>query len=192
MSTLQWLLNSPNIINSLQYLWDAEAKRRVNQGRQPLNFDSLYTVDSHQEHLQTIEYLAKRNKPAIVIAASGMCSGGRVVNYLKRFLDEPTTDILFVGYQARGSLGRDIQKYGPRGGYAFINGVKIAINAQIHTISGYSAHADQSNLVNFIKRIRHKPEKVIIVHGDESAKSALAEKVNALGIKAVIGKPVDN
>ncbi|PKG37510.1 MBL fold metallo-hydrolase [Psychromonas sp. Urea-02u-13] len=172
----------------LQVLWDAEAKRRVKQGRQPLNFESLYTVDSHQEHCQTIEYLAKRKKPAIVIAASGMCSGGRVVNYLKRFLSEPTTDVLFVGYQAQGTPGREIQKYGPRGGYAFIDGIKTEINAKIHTISGYSAHADQSNLVNFIKRIRHKPEKVIIVHGDEDAKQALAKKIESLNIKAVIGK----
>ena len=172
----------------LQYLWDAEAKRRVKQGRQPLNFDSLYTVDSHQEHLQTIDYLAKRKKPAIVIAASGMCSGGRVVNYLKRFLSEPTTDVLFVGYQAQGTLGREIQQYGPRGGYVFIDGMKTDINAKIHTISGYSAHADQSNLVNFVTRIRHKPEKVIIVHGDEDAKQALAEKLKQENIHAVIGK----
>jgi len=173
----------------LQHLWGAEAKRHVKQGRQPLNFENLYTVNSHQEHLQTIDYLQKRNKPAIVIAASGMCSGGRVVNYLKAFLKEPTTDILFVGYQAQGILGRDIQKYGPRAGYVFIDGLKIDIKAVTHTISGYSAHADQSNLVNFIKRIRHQPENVIIVHGDEAAKATLAEKIDLLGIKATIGKP---
>ena len=170
-----------------QTLWDKEAKRRVKQGRQPLNFDSLYTVDTHQEHLQTIEYLAKRNKPAIVIAASGMCSGGRVVNYLKRFINEPSADVLFVGYQARGTLGRDIQKYGPRGGYVYIDGEKLTVKAGIHTISGYSAHADQSNLVNFIKRIRHQPEKVIIVHGDENAKKVFAEKLKQQGIQAVVG-----
>jgi metallo-beta-lactamase family protein len=172
-----------------QTLWDAEAKRRVKQGRHPLNFDSLYTVDSHQQHMQTIDYLAKRNKPAIVIAASGMCSGGRVVNYLKRFITEPTADVLFVGYQARGSLGRDIQRYGPGGGYVFIDGQKLTVQAGIHTISGYSAHADQSNLVNFVKRIRVKPEKVIIVHGDDQAKFALAEKLKLEGVTAVIGEP---
>jgi metallo-beta-lactamase family protein len=170
-----------------QTLWDAEAKKRVKQGRHPLDFDNLYTVDTHQEHLQTIEYLAERNKPAIVIAASGMCSGGRVVNYLKRFINEPTADVLFAGYQAQGSLGRQIQQYGPRGGYVFIDGQKLTINAGVHTISGYSAHADQANLVNFIKRIRHKPEKVIIVHGDDYAKLVLAKKLESIGINAMLG-----
>ncbi|MFT6985470.1 MAG: metallo-beta-lactamase family protein [Psychromonas sp.] len=171
-----------------QNLWDDEAKKRVSQGRQPLNFDSLYTIDTHQEHLQVIDYLAKRDKAAIVIAASGMCTGGRVVNYLKRFLDEATTDILFVGYQAAGTTGRDIQHYADKeGGYVYIDGQKVAINAQVHTISGYSAHADQSNLVNFIKRIRHKPEKVILVHGDNEAKQALAKKLTPFVQDVVIG-----
>ncbi|WP_413701749.1 MBL fold metallo-hydrolase RNA specificity domain-containing protein [Psychromonas sp. KJ10-10] len=170
-----------------QILWDAEAKRRVKQGRQPLNFESLYTVDTHLQHLQTIEYLAKRNKPAIVIVASGMCSGGRVVNYLKRFISEPRADVLFVGYQARGTLGHDIQQYGPRGGYVFIDGKKHAVQAGIHTISGYSAHADQHNLVNFVKYIRCKPKKAIIVHGDNEAKQALANKLEMIGVNAVIG-----
>ena len=175
---------------TFQNLWDAEAKRRVKQGRQPLNFDSLYTVNTHQEHLQTIEYLAERKKPAIVIAASGMCSGGRVVNYLKRFISEPTADVLFVGYQAQGTLGRQIQQYGPSGGYVFIDGEKLTVNAGVHTISGYSAHADQSNLVNFIKRTRKGPEKVIIVHGDEQAKESLKDKLLALdsNMLVAIGK----
>ena len=97
----------------LKNLWDKEAKREVKSGRHPLSFEQLYTVDSHQEHLQTVEYLAKRNKPAIVIAASVMCSGVRIVNYLKQFLPNNTADILFVGYQAQGTLGRYIQKYAP-------------------------------------------------------------------------------
>jgi len=135
-------------------LWDKEAKKELQAGRHPLSFEQLYTVDSHQEHIQTVEYLAKRNKPAIVIAASGMCSGGRIVNYLKQFLPDKTADILFVGYQADGSLGRDIQKYAPKlleeknegrsktGGYVYIDGKRITIKANAHTISGYSAHAD--------------------------------------------------
>ena len=165
-------------------LWDKEAKREIKSGRHPLSFEQLYTVDSHQEHIQTVEYLAKRNKPAIVIAASGMCSGGRIVNYLKQFLSDNTADILFVGYQAQGTLGRDIQKYAAtserKGGYVFIDGKRIDIKAKTHTISGYSAHADQQGLINFVKRMRHKPKHILLVHGDEQAKSALAKKYQQL------------
>ena len=164
--------------------WDAEAKREIKSGRHPLSFEQLYTVDSHQEHMQTVAYLAKRNKPAIVIAASGMCSGGRIVNYLKQFLSDETADILFVGYQAQGTLGHDIQKYGTitdsskrtKTGYVFIDNQQVSINAGVHTISGYSAHADQNGLLNFVKRMRHKPKHIKIVHGDEKAKAILAEK----------------
>ncbi|WP_439847314.1 hypothetical protein, partial [Enterococcus faecium] len=88
--------------------------------------------------MAVINYLSQRKKPAIILAASGMCQGGRIVNYLERFLPDKTTDVIFVGYQGRGTLGREIQKYGPRGGYVFINDHKIIINAKIHTISGYS------------------------------------------------------
>ncbi|MCL1057896.1 MBL fold metallo-hydrolase [Shewanella gelidimarina] len=161
-------------------LWDNEAKRKLTQHRHPLDFEQLYTVGSHQEHLATIDYLCKRNKPAIVIAASGMCTGGRIQNYLARLLGEPTTDIIFVGYQAQGTTGREIQTFGPRGGYSTINGKRVAIKAGVHTVSGYSAHADQHNLINFVKGMRIKPTLIRIVHGDSEAKAALAEEYKKL------------
>jgi len=169
-------------------LWDAEAKRKIRSARHPLSFEQLYTVNSHQEHIQTVAYIAKRNKPAIIIAASGMCSGGRIVNYLKQFLTDKTADVLFIGYQAQGTLGRDIQKYGSitnkgspkKTGYVFIDGERMNIHAGVHTISSYSAHADQSGLINFVKRMRHKPQHIKIVHGDENAKARLAEKYQQL------------
>ncbi|UCX04002.1 MBL fold metallo-hydrolase RNA specificity domain-containing protein [Shewanella glacialimarina] len=163
-----------------QALWDSEAKRVVNKGRHPLDFEQLYTIDSHQDHLAVINYLNSRNKPAIVIAASGMCSGGRIMNYLKRFLSEPTADVLFVGYQAQGTPGRDIQNFGPKGGYVMLDDERIDIKAGVHTISGYSAHADQANLINFVKRMHHKPKHIRIVHGDDEAKQALADKYHQL------------
>jgi len=178
-------------------LWDKEAKRELKSGRHPLSFEQLYTVDSHQEHMQTIEYLVKgrtfsKANPAIVIAASGMCSGGRIVNYLKQFLSDNTTDVLFVGYQAQGTLGRDIQKYGTKSdksGYVFIDGKRINIKASVHTISGYSAHADQNGLINFVKRMRHQPQHIKIVHGDEDAKQVLAEQYQEMLPSAKIEIP---
>ena len=143
-------------------------------------------------HLSVINYLASRNKPAIVIAASGMCSGGRIVNYLERFLPDPKADVIFVGYQAQGTPGRDIQKYGPRGGYVYLPGQnnqqRTDINAGIPTISGYSAHADQAGLINFVKRMRHQPQQIRIVHGGDEANATLAREYQALitGIDVVI------
>ncbi|NCP78877.1 MAG: MBL fold metallo-hydrolase, partial [Desulfuromonadales bacterium] len=151
-------------------------------GRHPLSFEQLTTIDSHQDHQQTVEYLKRKARPCVVIAAGGMCSGGRIVNYLKNLLKDPRTDVLFCGYQAAGTPGRDIQTYGPQGGYVFLDGQKIDIRARIHNISGFSAHADQQNLVNFVKRMRYKPQHVRLVHGEEDARIELAEKIRQLGI----------
>ncbi|ABZ76066.1 beta-lactamase domain protein [Shewanella halifaxensis HAW-EB4] len=184
--SIEIIIDSPMAANfTEQYieyknLWDSEAKAVLAQQRHPLDFSQLYTIDSHQDHLAVVNYLSSRQKPAIVIAASGMCTGGRIINYLQRFLAEPTADILFVGYQAKGTIGRDIQEYGPTGGYVYIEGEKIDIKAGIHTISGYSAHADQQNLIDFVKGIEHKPKHIRIVHGDTEAKQALADKYRQL------------
>jgi metallo-beta-lactamase family protein len=166
------------IYRRLKKYWDREAKRKLRRGRHPLAFDQLWTVDEHKDHLQTVNYLKKTARPTIVIAASGMCSGGRIVNYLKALIEDERTDIFFVGYQAQGTPGRTIQKYGSRkNGWVELEGKKYDINAEVHTISGYSAHADQRNLVNFIKRMRHKPTDIRLVHGDAEAKISLAAMI---------------
>jgi len=164
----------------LKPYWDREAKRKLKRGRHPLAFEQLWTIDDHQSHEQTVQYLKKTAKPTIVIAASGMCSGGRIVNYLKALIEDERTDILFVGYQAQGTPGRIIQKYGPRGGWVELDGRRYTIRAKTWTLSGYSAHADQKNLINFIKRMRHKPKEVRLVHGDQTSKQVLREKIKQL------------
>ncbi|WP_299807081.1 MBL fold metallo-hydrolase RNA specificity domain-containing protein [uncultured Shewanella sp.] len=184
--SIEIIIDSPMAANfTEQYieyksLWDSEAKAVLAQQRHPLDFSQLYTIDSHQDHLAVVNYLSSRQKPAIVIAASGMCTGGRVINYLQRFLPESTADILFVGYQAEGTTGRDIQTYGPTGGYVYLEGERIDIRAGVRTISGYSAHADQQDLINFVKNIKHKPKHIRIVHGDAEAKQTLADKYRQL------------
>ncbi len=161
----------------LQQLWDKEARRKISSGRHPLSFEQLITIDNHSDHQRLVQYLKRSARPVIVIAASGMCAGGRIVNYLKALLPDPRTDLLFVGYQATGTPGRDIQKYGPRGGYVFLEGEKIDIRAGVHTISGYSAHADQKDLINFVKRMRVRPREIRLIHGDDHAKQALKNKL---------------
>lgn len=106
-------------------------------------------------------------------AGSGMCNGGRIVDYLKALLGDTRTDIAFVGYQARGTPGRAIQRYGPEGGWVELDGERYAIRAGVHTLGGYSAHADRNGLLGFVRRMRRKPREIRLVHGDEAAKRVL-------------------
>jgi metallo-beta-lactamase family protein len=168
------------VYRELQPFWDKEALRVVAKGRHPLSFERLLTVDSHADHERVVRHLARSGRPAIVLAASGMCAGGRIINYLKALLPDSRSDVLFVGYQAAGTPGRDIQRYGPKGGYVYLDQEKIAIRAAVHSISGYSAHADQKDLVNFVKRMRKKPREIRIIHGDDEAKTALQKQLSLL------------
>lgn len=177
---LQIVLDSPmaarftELYGELRPFWDAEAQMRLASGRHPLDFDQLTTIDSHEDHLRAVHYLAGTGRPVVVLAAGGMCSGGRVVNYLKAMLEDPKHDILFVGYQAQGTPGREIQRYGPRGGYVELDGERFDIKARIHTISGYSAHADQQGLVDFVRKMKNRPDQVRLIHGDPAASEVLA------------------
>ena len=97
-----------------------------------------------------------------------------MVNYLKAMLGDARHNVLFAGYQARGTPGHAIQSYGPRGGYVEFDGERITIRAGIHTLSGYSAHADRDDLTRFITRMRHLPGEVRLVHGEDAVRAALA------------------
>lgn len=189
--SLEVIVDSPlaakftEVYKQLKPYWDVEAHKRLASGRHPLSFDNLYTVDTHKEHVSTVDYLAKSSRPAIVLAASGMANGGRILNYLKAMLANPRHAVLFVGYQARGTYGSIIQRYGSpkvggRGGWVAIDGERVDIKAQVFTINGYSAHADQKDLLNFVKRMQHWPSQVRVIHGDDKAKRVLKQKLVAL------------
>ena len=196
---LQIILDSPLAADytrgyqQLKSLWDEEAKMRVSQGRHPLAFDQLMTIDSHKEHQKMVKFLKETGQGAVVIAASGMCAGGRVVNYLKALLDDPRSDVIFVGYQAEGTPGRDLLRYGPKNnphegpGWVRLDGQRYEIHAQIHEIDGYSAHADQKGLVNFVANIDPLPREVRLVHGDDEAKVVLKSVLEReLGVSVMI------
>lgn len=167
------------VYRELQPFWDTEALARVRAGRKPLAFEQLVAIDEHADHEANVRRLARSGEPAVVIAASGMCAGGRVMNYLKAMLHDPRHDVLFVGYQARGTPGHAIQAYGPGGGYVDLDGERITIRAGIHSLSGYSAHADQNDLVRFVTRMGQLPAEVRLIHGDTEARQALAERIVA-------------
>ncbi|KFZ31910.1 hypothetical protein IDSA_04315 [Pseudidiomarina salinarum] len=161
----------------LKALWDAEAKQRLVAGRHPLAFDELHVIESHSQHEQLVNRLQTSAEPVIIVAAGGMCAGGRITNYLKALLPDPRTDVLFVGYQAQGTPGRTIQQYGPDGGYVDIDHQRIHIKAQIHTLGGYSAHADQAGLLDFIGSAAKPVGAVRLTHGEPTAQRELSRKI---------------
>lgn len=167
------------LYRQLKPWWAKEALKRVSQGRKPLGFEQLLTVETHTQHHAMVNRLAHTRQPAIVITGSGMCNAGRVVNYLKAMLGDPRHNVVFVGYQAQGTPGRAIQLHGPQGGYVELDGERYPIKAGVHTLGGYSAHADQKGLVGFITGVRHGPEEVRLVHGDDVAKAKLAAVLQA-------------
>lgn len=172
----------------LKQHWDDEALERNACGRHPLDFSQLTTIEDHQQHLALVSFLARSKKPAIVIAASGMCAGGRIVNYLKAMLENPVHQILFVGHQARGTPGAQILARAANKGFVELDDHQYQINAEVLKVSGYSAHADQQDLLNFVAGIAQKPKQIRIVHGEEAAKLELRNKLQAKGLNAVVAR----
>jgi metallo-beta-lactamase family protein len=169
------------LYDSLRDYWDDEAQHVLTYDDQPLVFSNLVNIEDHREHRDTIKYLKESELPAIVIAASGMCAGGRVVNYLKEFLGDPTTDVVFVGYQAQGTPGRYIQD----SDWVKLDGHRYDIHAQVHQLSGYSAHADQSDLLRFVEGMAERPAAIRLVHGEEDAKSVLTAELVQRGYNVI-------
>lgn len=166
------------VYRELDDFWDMEARERLDQGRKPLGFEQLLTVDDHDAHMRMVRYLAESARPAVVIAASGMCAGGRIMNYLKAMLGDARHNLLFVGYQAWGTPGRTIQQEG-QGGEVVLDGERYSISLPVTSISGYSAHGDQQDLLDFVARMQEKPEEVRVVHGDPDAKEGLKAALEA-------------
>lgn len=180
--------NFTSLYRKLKPFWNNEAQARLEAGRHPLAFEQLTVVDSHQDHLHAVQYLARTRKPFVVLAGSGMCTGGRVVNYLKALLNDARNDILFVGYQAQSTPGRAILEQGPKfgepppevAGQVELDGVWYEVHAQVHQVSGYSAHAGQSDLINFALDCDPPPKEIRLVHGESAAKRALKKRLEGV------------
>ncbi|MFV0447996.1 MAG: MBL fold metallo-hydrolase [Vibrio sp.] len=152
-------------------LWGEEAKQRLKMHRHPLAFEQCITVGDHQAHQELVNRLASTGEPAIVVAASGMCEGGRIMDYLKALLPDERTDVIFAGFQAEGTLGKCIQQGNKT---VWIDEEEVSVNAHIHSMSGYSAHADSDDLLKFVAGIPVKPRQVHFIHGEGDAKLAFA------------------
>ncbi len=127
-------------------------------------------IQSYKETWETID--DKRSK--IIIAGSGMVTGGRVLTYLQQLIDESSTTVLLVGYQAEGTRGRQLLE----GAHEIkFFGKYYPVNATIKNIDSLSAHADQNGLINWMRAIKNVPEKVYLVHGEPTALDAFRVKI---------------
>lgn len=151
-------------------LFDDEIKEEMERGDHPLDFPGLKFTQTAEES----KALNESGETSIIISASGMCDVGRIKHHLKHNIWNPKSTILFVGYQAPGTLG-----------YSIVNGAKkvtifgeeFAVNARVEYIEGYSGHADQEWLMNFVYSFISKPKHIFLVHGEEDSQEVLRNKI---------------
>ena len=151
-------------------LFDDEVKQRIQSGDNPLDFPGLHFTQTVDES----KALNESKIPSIIISASGMCEVGRIKHHLKHNLWDPKNTILFVGYQAPGTLGAKIVSGEKK---VKIFGEEVAVNARIEYIEGYSGHADQEGLLNFVYSFINKPKHIFLVHGEPDGQKILKDKI---------------
>lgn len=134
-----------------------------NQGVNPFLSENFKQVDSSSKRAEILD----SSEPCIVLSTSGMLNGGPVMEYLKAFAPDERNTLVFVGYQAEGTLGRRLQK-----GWKEIpmshegRTITVKVNMRIETVDGFSGHSDRRQLIEYVRRMRDKPEKILTVHGD--------------------------
>jgi metallo-beta-lactamase family protein len=150
----------------------------IKQGANPFSFPGLIITESVEESKKINDI-----ESCIVIAGNGMCSAGRIKHHIKHGISNPKNTLLFIGYQAQGTLGYWIKRGEKR---VKLLGEQIDVNAKIESIDGFSAHADYLGLLKWINNFSPKPKKVFIVHGEEEQGAAFAKRVEKKGIKTYI------
>ncbi len=161
-----------------------EMKEFILKGDSPLDFENLVFTRSTEESMR----LNENNEPKVIISASGMCEAGRIRHHLKHHLWNSNSSIVFVGYQAEGTLGRRILDGAET---VTLFGEEIYVNAQIHNLQGFSGHADRDGLFNWISGFEVKLANVFLVHGEEQSKKDFAAYVKEhLGIDCTVVEAV--
>ena len=158
-------------------VYDEETAALLRSGDSPLKYPGQQFTDSVEES----KAIRHANRPIMVVASSGMLTGGRIMHHLKDFLPDPTCTLLFIGYQGEGTLGRHIQDGGQT---ARIDGEEVAVRCRVRSISGFSAHADQHELEAWLGHFGRagnasdgRPKRVFVVHGDPDAAEAFAGRI---------------
>ena len=153
--------------------YDAQARALIRSSDSPFDFDGLRYVSDKEES----KALDASPEPCVIISASGMCEGGRVVHHLKATIESDKNVIAIVGFQAQHTLGRRIVERRPR---VRIFGVERDLRAEVAFLNGFSAHADQHDLLEFAEAARKQGplRRVILVHGEPKAQRVLAEQLD--------------
>ena len=157
-----------------QHLYDKDAQEKLAQGDHPLEFRDLYAVKRGRDSVR----LRDVADPMLIIAGSGMCTGGRIVGHLIELLPRPETCVVFVGFQAQGTPGRRIQRAARNQGAVRLGGSEVPVRASIETLSGLSAHADRGELRRWLSALPN-PRRIALHHGERDAQDALASWLRA-------------
>lgn len=163
-------VNATRIFESNPEYYDDDALRYLLKGDNPLEFENLHFVTTSDES----KALNEDPTPKVIISASGMCEVGRIKHHLKHNLYKPECTVLFVGFQAEGTLGHKILN-GDK--LVKIFGEEIAVNAEIKYLDAFSGHADRDGLLTFIEKMKKKPKNIFLVHGEYSAQQAFKNTV---------------
>ncbi len=158
-----------DIYKNFATLYDNETIARLSRGDAPLDFNNLFAVNHGRDSWRLIEAPG----PMIVIAGSGMVTGGRIIRHLVDGLPDERNTVLFVGYQGEGTTGRRIQDAGNNGGSVWLDQQMVPVRARIETLKGLSAHADRSELADWLRCIPDV-KRVALHHGDTEAQHDLA------------------
>lgn len=157
--------------------FDEETAALVKQGINPIWFDDICLSVTSDESKQ----INFDKRPKVILSASGMCEAGRIRHHLKHNLWGEENTILFVGYQAEGSLGRKLQD---GASYVRLFGEDITVNAEIAALHGTSGHADQAGLLRWLAGFKVKPLAVFVNHGDDRSCMVLQKMLNEMGYQA--------
>jgi metallo-beta-lactamase family protein len=179
-------VDSPLTVNITQVFrlhpecYDAEAKRLLTGGDSPFEFEGLRYTSSVEESAA----IHRRDEPCVIISASGMCEAGRVLHHLRATAEDAKNTVVIVGFQAQHTLGRRIVERRPR---IRIFGVERTLAAEVVVMNGFSAHADQNDLLEFAEHVRERGplRQVILVHGEPPAQDALRGQLAKRGFPTV-------
>ena len=163
-------ISATEVFKNNEDLFDDETKAIMERGDNPLEFPGLKFTRTADES----KALNESDEPSIIISASGMCEVGRIKHHLKHNIWNPNSTILFVGYKAPGTLGRSIVDGAKK---VKIFGEEFSVKARIEYIEGYSGHADQEWLLNFVYSFIKKPKHIFLVHGEPNGQLVLKNKI---------------